>query len=474
MPQEHDQYGRPIYTSDPQITPEQVLQHHSKGFKSKRIKAMATEIANLTNQLNTAEGNRQQLENFLNAHGGQRVWDHDAIMAADRKKAEADTKRATEILDAAREEAKRRQAASEAKLADLNRQIDRIQADVPRVTQEAALSKAALEEFSHPAESYTELQTQLRQVRDNLKARVTNKTAVLADENVPLSQAAPTAAKQRQLIRNIGKLALRAYTVEAGNIIRGATASNPETSLNKLNRAADAVKRMTAPLEVSIDWEYQQAKAEELELAVKVEAARKLEREAERERRSELREQAKADAELQAQRERLKKEQAHYQNVLARITETGDVERAEELTEKLEELQHSIEDVEYRRANHRAGYVYVISNIGAFGERMVKIGLTRRLDPMDRVRELGDASVPFGFDVHALFFAEDAVGVEAELHRRFSSARVNRVNTRREFFYATPAEVKEQLAEIRGDLLEFVEVPEAEQYRTSLALAQQD
>ena len=151
-----------------------------------------------------------------------------------------------------------------------------------------------------------------------------------------------------------------------------------------------------------------------------------------------------------------------------------DAQRIAELEEKLEELQESIEDVEYRRANHRAGYVYVISNIGAFGERMVKIGLTRRLDPMDRIRELGDASVPFGFDVHALFFAEDAVEVEAELHRRFSQARVNRVNTRREFFYATPTEVREQLREIRGDLLEFVEVPEAEQYRTSLTIAETD
>ena len=133
-----------------------------------------------------------------------------------------------------------------------------------------------------------------------------------------------------------------------------------------------------------------------------------------------------------------------------------------------------IEKVDFRAANIRAGYVYVISNIGAFGDRMVKIGMTRRLEPMDRVRELGDASVPFGFDVHALFFSEDAVTVEADLHRRFADKRVNRVNTRREFFYASPAEVRDVLSEVAGNLLEFTEEPEAEQYRLSLQMAESE
>ena len=93
--------------------------------------------------------------------------------------------------------------------------------------------------------------------------------------------------------------------------------------------------------------------------------------------------------------------------------------------------------------------------------------MTRRLEPMERVRELGDASVPFGFDVHALFFSDDAVGVEAELHRRFARERVNRVNLRREKFYATPAEVKSGLVQIAGNLLEFNEEADAEQYHAS-------
>ncbi|WP_433458352.1 GIY-YIG nuclease family protein [Micromonospora sp. CA-248212] len=102
---------------------------------------------------------------------------------------------------------------------------------------------------------------------------------------------------------------------------------------------------------------------------------------------------------------------------------------------------------------------------------MVKIGMTRRLDPPDRVRELSDASVPFNFDVHALFFSEDAVGIEAKMHSRLADRRVNLINQRREFFYATPQEAKEYLLELTGSLLQYEEVPEALGYRRSLTQA---
>jgi hypothetical protein len=123
--------------------------------------------------------------------------------------------------------------------------------------------------------------------------------------------------------------------------------------------------------------------------------------------------------------------------------------------------------LDFRAANVRAGYVYVISNVGSFGERMVKIGMTRRLEPLDRVRELGDASVPFRFDVHALFFADDAVGIENSLHKAFADRRVNLVNMRREFFYATPEEVRRELLVLKGDLTQFEDTPEASEFRQS-------
>jgi hypothetical protein len=134
----------------------------------------------------------------------------------------------------------------------------------------------------------------------------------------------------------------------------------------------------------------------------------------------------------------------------------------------LDQIKKKIEDVDYRVANVRAGYVYVISNVGSFGEGMMKIGLTRRLDPTERVRELGDASVPFLYDTHALVFSDDAVGLEAKIHTKLASHRVNWVNKRREFFYITPAEAKEALLDLAGELVEYVEVPEALEYRQSL------
>jgi hypothetical protein len=138
--------------------------------------------------------------------------------------------------------------------------------------------------------------------------------------------------------------------------------------------------------------------------------------------------------------------------------------------EQLNDVQKAIADVDYRAANDRAGYVYVISNIGSFGERMVKVGMTRRLDPMDRIRELSDASVPFNFDIHALFFAKDAVGIESTMHERLADSRVNSVNRRREFFRRSPLEVKAHLADLAGELLQFQDVPDALEYRQCLAL----
>jgi hypothetical protein len=134
------------------------------------------------------------------------------------------------------------------------------------------------------------------------------------------------------------------------------------------------------------------------------------------------------------------------------------------LQAKLAELDGAIEQNDYRAANIRAGYVYVISNPGAFGPDVVKIGMTRRLEPMDRVRELGDASVPFPFSVHALFFSDDAVSLENQLHAAFAERKVNRVNERREFFFATPQEVREVLASKVGNLLEFAEQPDAVEF----------
>ena len=192
-----------------------------------------------------------------------------------------------------------------------------------------------------------------------------------------------------------------------------------------------------------------------------------MEKEREREEKERLREERKVQQEIERERARLEKERQHYANALTALEANGDVEGADRLREQLGDLDKAIKDVDYRAANVRAGYVYVISNVGAFGERMIKVGMTRRVDPLDRVRELSDASVPFNFDVHAVFFSNDAVGIESAMHAKLADRRVNRVNMRREFFYATPAEARDHLLALTGDLLQFEELPEALEFHQS-------
>jgi Meiotically Up-regulated Gene 113 (MUG113) protein len=191
------------------------------------------------------------------------------------------------------------------------------------------------------------------------------------------------------------------------------------------------------------------------------------EREAARDERERLREERKVAQELAAERERLDKERAHYANAIAALHANGAPAEIAELTTKLEQIDDAIVQNDYRAANIRAGYVYLISNVGAFGPNVVKIGMTRRLEPLERVRELGGASVPFPFDVHVLYFSDDAVTLETELHHALAPSRLNHVNDRREFFFATPTEVRTTLAERVGSMLEFTDSAEATQYNQS-------
>jgi hypothetical protein len=142
--------------------------------------------------------------------------------------------------------------------------------------------------------------------------------------------------------------------------------------------------------------------------------------------------------------------------------------RVLELEEQLNEARRKKERVRAMAELTKAGYVYVISNIGSFGENVYKIGMTRRLDPMDRVRELGDASVPFKFDVHAMVYSDDAVSIENAFHQKFADRNVNFVNMKKEFFQVSLDEVQTFVAE-RGFKMAFTRLPEAREYRETLA-----
>lgn len=266
----------------------------------------------------------------------------------------------------------------------------------------------------------------------------------------------------------MSKIMLRAYNAEAENCVKTVKAGNLAAASARLFKASEQIARQGQMIALRVTDHYHRLRLRELELAADVHQKVQEEKEAERARREELREQRKAEQELAAERAKLDKELAHYRSALTALDSNGDSAAAERVRAQLAEIERALDDVDYRAANVRAGYVYVISNMGAFGINMVKIGMTRRLDPMDRVRELGDASVPFRFDVHTLFFSQDAVTVEARLHQAFAEQRVNKVNQRREFFYATPEDVLRVLQQHVGEVVSFTAEPEAEEYLVSI------
>jgi hypothetical protein len=358
------------------------------------------------------------------------------------------------------------------RLADLMRENDLLRAQYEESLVEVELLKRDVEalhdvgiyNYRHPLENAVAYQDALESIKAQIRMYISEGRAIEASTRFTFDN---SLAKGRKMTAELAKLMLRAYNAEAENCVRYVKAGNLPSAEKRLAGAATSIARFASMMEMHINPDYHAVRLRELELTADYQMRVQEEREAAREERARLREEHQAEKELRAERERLEKERAHYANVLEALSSNGCDDERRALEGRIAEIDGRIAENDYRAANIRAGYVYVISNIGSFGPGIVKIGMTRRLEPMDRVRELGDASVPFGFDVHALFFSDDAVGVEAELHRRFAHVRVNRVNLRREYFYTTPAEVKVTLGEIAGNLLEFNEHPEAEQFHAS-------
>ncbi|RSN62442.1 DUF4041 domain-containing protein [Actinomadura sp. WAC 06369] len=341
--------------------------------------------------------------------------------------------------------------------------LENLRSGIVETEDTALLQEAGIYEYQHPLADSVAYKAELAKVRDRIKSMARNNRAVVGATNWTVNG---SAAQGGKMVRDFSKLMLRAYNAEADNLVRTMRPYKLQAAIDRLDKSAQTIERLGKTMDIRVSRQYRDVRITELRLTADHLAKLEEEKERVRAEREQQREEEKARKEFEREKARLLKERSHVEAALARLEERGDGEGAAELRAKLADVDDAISDVEGRAAKARAGYVYVISNIGAFGERMVKIGMTRRLDPMDRVRELGDASVPFRFDVHALIFSEDAVGLEGDLHREFAERRVNRVNMRREFFYATPAEVRRALERIAGaHLVEYTETPEAVEFR---------
>ena len=312
----------------------------------------------------------------------------------------------------------------------------------------------------------------LTQVRDKEKQMIKIDRAVTGFSNWQVNG---STSQGRKMVKDTQKLLLRAFNNECDDIIEKVKYNNYELSVKRINSSCDTISKLGKIMGISITNEYRNLKLAEITLAFEYRQIKQKEKEEQKELKAQMREEAKLQKEIEAERKKLEKEETHYANALAKINlqlskepDNADLlEKQAELQHHIEETQKAIKDVDYREANKRAGYVYVISNIGSFGENVYKIGMTRRLDPTERVDELGDASVPFNFDIHAMIFSDDAPKLEAALHKAFENKKVNMVNTRREFFKVSLDEIKKVVAQNYDKTAEFIDFPDAEQYRIS-------
>jgi hypothetical protein len=278
------------------------------------------------------------------------------------------------------------------------------------------------------------------------------------------------------------KLVLRAFNAECDAAIANVNWSNAGRMLERLKKSFEELNKLGTVLNVSITEEYLDLRLDELRLTYEHESKRQQERDEQRRIREQIREEERVQRELAKAQEDAEKEEVRYEKALVKARQEAERvtgERLAALQGQIANLEASLEAAHQQklRAQSRAqltksGYVYIISNPGSFGEQIYKVGMTRRLEPMERIAELGDASVPFPFDVHAMLYSDNAPELERSLHEHLTSHRVNLVNPRKEFFRAGLGQI-ETFARDRGILVEFTLIAEAREWRESVALRDQ-
>lgn len=355
------------------------------------------------------------------------------------------------------------------KIAELDAERSELQKEVDELGREAVCAAVSIEAYEGLKSDEIKNKLVLLKTRQDELIR-SDAALVVTNESA-----------QRRVVDSQKKQILRCFNAESSSIIGSVTAKNVDISRSKLQKSFDALNKIFAVDGVQLSHEVFALKLEELSLVY----AYMVHEEEEREQRKAIREQMveedKVRREIEREKQKIEKEQTQFNNEVNKLMQYMQkskddaernlyIEKINELEAKLKALEADKENVLQREQNTRAGFVYIISNIGSFGERVFKIGMTRRLEPMDRIAELSSASVPFPFDVHALIFSDDAPGLEAILHRHFDSNRVNRVNPRKEFFRVDLDEIKSVVIKNHNATVKFVDIPDALEYRETLKM----
>lgn len=267
------------------------------------------------------------------------------------------------------------------------------------------------------------------------------------------------------------------FMLQSLQILEKIRMDNNEQTIDRLVKCYTTTNALFVNDGVKITKTLLDYRIEEAKLTNQIMIKKYQEKEEEKERKQFLREQLQAEKEMNAALKQIDKDRRQFDNEIKRtemaLKDAKDesvtkylLSKIEELKGKLAELKSKETDIDYRLKNARAGFVYIISNIGSFGERVFKIGMTRRLDPYERIRELSSASVPYNFDVHAIIFSEDAPSLEDRLHKKYADNALNLVNPRKEFFRIEPEELKRTVYELDRSA-KFNTTPDAEDFYAS-------
>ena len=294
-----------------------------------------------------------------------------------------------------------------------------------------------------------------------------------------------SSTESKKEINNNVKQLLRCFNSECDNILLNISAKNIDSMRNKISKCFESLNKIFETDGMQLSKKALEIKLEELNLVYTYELKREQEREQQRAIKEQMIEEEKVRREIEKQKAKLEKDQAQMTNEVNKLMSylqkaQNDIERQlyadkiKELEDKVKELEAEKEKVQEREANALAGFVYVISNIGSFGEDIYKIGMTRRLEPMDRIKELSSASVPFEFDVHAMIFADNAPELENTLHKYFEKQSVNRVNLRKEFFHVSLEEIEKVVRENYNNTAQFTKIPVATEYRQTLSILESE
>ncbi len=369
--------------------------------------------------------------------------------------------------------------AAERDVAAMSQQTAELRGQVLVLQETLLLESFALYEPKFKLNASHEYKTRLDAVRERQKSMIKNGEAATGNMGWEVNG---SKTEGRKLVNDMIKLVIRSFNNEADYCVDNVKFNNIELGDKRIRQSFEACNRLGRVMTVRLSEQYLNLKLDELRLAHEFQIKKQEEKEEAKRIREELREQQKLEQEIRAAREKIAKERKHFTSALRDLQSrlektTSDEERAPLLVKIAEveagkaNLDNEEKIIDYREQNAKAGYVYVISNIGAFGEGIYKIGMTRRLEPMERIDELGDASVPFWFDVHAMVFSENAPALEAKLHERFSTGRLNKVNGRKEFFRADIVEIESVIRANYDAVVEVTHEAPAEQYRESLRMA---